>query len=178
MREMSAYTTVFTVWGHAMAQSVRGPRKKPVVSISIARHLRQRDRQAIEDGIYAFNVQATGIGNGRLLTLLLRDGRKRLRGGLLGHTWGGCLTVTHIWIHPAFRYQGHGTRLLSAAEAQGRARRCRASLLWTHSFQARGFYEQLGYRVVAHLSDYPFGHEQFCMRKTLRAPHASRRSRD
>jgi ribosomal protein S18 acetylase RimI-like enzyme len=147
------------------------------LTLSLDRRPKERDRQAIEDGLHAFNVEATGIGDGSLLTLFLRDGRKRLRGGLLGHTWGGCLTVTHLWIHPRFRNQGHGSRLLAAAESHARARRCRASVLSTHTFQARAFYERLGYRVVAELRDYPYGHGQYFMRKTLRAPRAKRHRR-
>jgi ribosomal protein S18 acetylase RimI-like enzyme len=137
------------------------------LALSISPKTSARHRHVIEEGLYAFNVQATGIDDGRELSILLRDARRRLCGGLLGHTWGGLLTVTALWVHPRHRGRGHGTRLLAAAETEGRKRRCKASVLATHSFQARSFYERFGYRVVAELSDTPYGHSQYWMRKLL-----------
>ena len=40
------------------------------------------------------------------------------------------------------------------------------------SFQARGFYEKLGYAVFGALEDYPIGHSRMFLRKTI-APAAS-----
>ena len=47
-----------------------------------------------------------------------------------------------------------------------RAQRHR-SLLSTFSFQARPFYEQLGYALIGTLEDYPEGHSLFFMTKRL-----------
>jgi len=37
----------------------------------------------------------------------------------------------------------------------------------TFDFQARGFYERLGYEAFAELQDFPRGHSRFFMKKTL-----------
>jgi hypothetical protein len=37
----------------------------------------------------------------------------------------------------------------------------------TYSFQARGFYERLGYTVFGTINDYPPGHSRFFLTKTL-----------
>ena len=50
-----------------------------------------------------------------------------------------------------------------------RARGCRHARLDTFDFQARTFYEQLGYRVYAELPDFPEGHRQFHLIKELAA---------
>jgi len=41
--------------------------------------------------------------------------------------------------------------------------------LETHSYEARPFYEKLGYEVFAALEDYPPGHTKFYLRKQLAA---------
>ena len=59
-----------------------------------------------------------------------------------------------------------GTR----AEAEAIRRGCLGAWLDTFSFQARGFYERLGYAVFGALADYPPGHDRFFMQKPLVPP--------
>ena len=51
------------------------------------------------------------------------------------------------------------------AEQEARRRGCRYAQLTTYSFQARGFYEKLGYSVVGQMDDYPPGRRSLWMRK-------------
>ena len=65
------------------------------------------------------------------------------------------------------RGQGLGTRLLQRAEAIARARGCGNALLDTFEYQARPFYEKLGYRLFGTLDGYPPGYRQFYLTKAL-----------
>jgi RimJ/RimL family protein N-acetyltransferase len=65
----------------------------------------------------------------------------------------------------AQRGQGYGRRLLALAEQAAQERGCRYAQLTTYSFQARGFYEKAGYRVVGALTDYPPGETYYWLRK-------------
>jgi GNAT superfamily N-acetyltransferase len=65
------------------------------------------------------------------------------------------------------RGQGYGKRLLQAAEKEARTQGCRGVFLSTFSFQARPFYERLGYEVFGELPDNPAGHSLYFMKKTL-----------
>jgi ribosomal protein S18 acetylase RimI-like enzyme len=49
------------------------------------------------------------------------------------------------------------------------ARGCIGVWLDTYAFQARGFYEKLGYEVFGTLADHPRGGGRFFMRKLLAA---------
>jgi hypothetical protein len=53
------------------------------------------------------------------------------------------------------------------AEHAAYDRGCRRARLDTFDFQARNFYERLGYVVYARLDGFPTGHEQLHMQKTL-----------
>jgi hypothetical protein len=60
-----------------------------------------------------------------------------------------------------------GRRLLEAIEDEARKRGCRWAHLDTFSYQARPFYERLGYELFATLDDYPPGHQRFFLKKPL-----------
>jgi ribosomal protein S18 acetylase RimI-like enzyme len=62
-----------------------------------------------------------------------------------------------------------GRALLRATEAEAVRRGCTQVVLWTHSFQAPAFYEQLGYARQATVPHYPNGHAQYLYLKSLRS---------
>lgn len=121
----------------------------------------------LDDAIHAFNVAETGIDDGRLLAILLRDQDGALYAGLHGHTWGGCCDIKVLWIAPGYRGIGLGSRLLRAAEREAARRGCAQVVLSSHSFQAPGFYEKHGYRRLAAVDSYPAGHANIVLIKRL-----------
>lgn len=104
------------------------------------------------------------------LALSVRDETGQLTGGLLGATIWGWLSMDALWVDDALRGQGIGAALVRAAEDAARRRGCTRARLDTFDFQARAFYERLGYRVYAQLDGFPAGHVQFHMWKELDAP--------
>lgn len=103
------------------------------------------------------------------LAVLLRDESGAVIGGLVGVTGWSWLYTQNLAVPPALRGTGWGTRLLHAAEAEARARGCIGARLDTYTFQARGFYEKQGYRVVGAIPDCPPGQTRFTMIKRLDA---------
>ncbi len=61
------------------------------------------------------------------------------------------------------------------AEQEARDRGYAGVFLDTFTFQARPFYERLGYSVFATIEDYPPGHSRFMLSKRLDADAAERR---
>jgi GNAT superfamily N-acetyltransferase len=117
--------------------------------------------------LYDFNTATTGIDDGAMLIVSLRDEPGRLIGGLYGWTWGGCAFVDLLWVDERHRRTGLGGRLLASAEQEARARGCTQVLLSTHGFQAPGFYAALGYRETGRYEDYPTGSYQVQLAKRL-----------
>jgi ribosomal protein S18 acetylase RimI-like enzyme len=129
----------------------------------------RRDIQFLEERIDEHNIGHTGITDARLLAILLRDDYDEIIGGLYGWTWGGCCEVQTLWVHERWRSKGLGTQLMTAAEAEARARGATQMVLSTHSFQGPEFYRRLGFVEVGRVENYPEGHSSIYLRKTLLA---------
>jgi ribosomal protein S18 acetylase RimI-like enzyme len=121
----------------------------------------------LEDRLYEFNSQATGIFGALSISVVGRDAQGEIVAGLCGHTWGRCCEIRQVWVHEKHRGQGLGRRLLELTETEARRRECFQIVLSTYSFQAPEFYRKLGFEIVASLHDYPLGHQHLQLRKFL-----------
>jgi N-acylglucosamine-6-phosphate 2-epimerase len=124
------------------------------------------DTQRVYDGLLATDP----LGQPRRyapLVVSLRDEDSQLRGAVLASTVWNWLSIDALWVDPRLRRLGHGRRLIVHAERLARGRGCTRARLDTFDFQARMFYERLGYSVYAELDDFPVGHVQFHMQKTF-----------
>jgi GNAT superfamily N-acetyltransferase len=77
------------------------------------------------------------------------------------------LHIHLLYVTESMRGTGIGRDLMRQAEEEARRRQCTASWLDTFSFQARGFYERLGYILFGTIEDYPPGHSRFFLKKSL-----------
>jgi GNAT superfamily N-acetyltransferase len=138
------------------------------LAFPVSPHPPAGDVQFLEDQINAFNVARTGIEDGGLLSIFVRDDSGAMLAGLYGWTWGGACEIRFLlWVREDVRGQGYGARLLKAAEQEALARGCRTVVLSTHTFQAPGFYQKFGYQVAGAFEAYPRGHRQLFLQKTL-----------
>ena len=147
-----------------MESSVEGTME---YKVEIEKKPKKQDVAIVHDGLMAHIKSAAVDGNYKKLTIFLRDATDAVVGGLLGETCWNWLYVDTLWVDHRLRHQGHATELMIAAEAEALARGCKHSFLDTFSFQARPFYEGLGYEVFGVLEDYPGENKKFFMRKTL-----------
>jgi GNAT superfamily N-acetyltransferase len=103
----------------------------------------------------------------RPLGLLVRDDAGSVVGGLWGWSELGRFFVQLLFLPERRRHAGLGSELMARAEAVARARRCRVIWLDTFSFQARPFYERLGFSCFGALADYPPGGARYFLVKPL-----------
>jgi GNAT superfamily N-acetyltransferase len=123
--------------------------------------------QLLEEKLYEYNVQASGIDDGQYLSIILRDDAGEVIAGLYGWTWGQACEIRSLWVNAAQRGQGLGAAILEAAEHEARRRGCTQVILNTHSFQAPEFYKARNYQVIGEYPDYPVGHALILLKKTL-----------
>ena len=130
-------------------------------------------RAFLTDRIYEFNAKATGYFDGLLLAGCIRNEAGEVIAGFNGHTWGGCCELSHVWVDEPYRGQGLGAMLLRSAEAEAVARGCAQVVLATHSFQAPGFYERMGYERKYAIEGRPKGYADIIYVKILRGSPTS-----
>jgi GNAT superfamily N-acetyltransferase len=122
-------------------------------------------RGLILSGLADFNVDKAGPGHHRSICILVRDEESEAVGGLWGVTAYDWLLVELLFVPKSLRGRGTGAALIQRAEEEARERGCIGAWLDTFSFQARGFYEKLGYQLVGTIPDHPIGGARHFMMK-------------
>jgi len=118
-------------------------------------------------GLVAYNGSKVGDAKYRKLVVMVRDGAGEICGGLIGKISRGWLHVEILWLAESLRGQGLGTAVLATAESEAIRCGCTDCHLDTFTFQARGFYEKLGYAVFGELEEFPPGESRFFLKKRL-----------
>jgi len=118
--------------------------------------------EALEEALYTYNAERTGHTDGAGLAFVADDNGERI-GAVAGYTWAGMAELRQVWVREDWRGHDLGRRLMEAALAEARVRGCRTVFLATYEFQARGFYETLGFACVAEIPEKPPGHSEFVL---------------
>jgi GNAT superfamily N-acetyltransferase len=128
------------------------------------------DEAMVVRGLLAFNEVRLGPADDQPVKFVVRDSDGNIVGGLLGHTRWRWMYIAKLWVDEGLRGQGVGRRLMEAAEELARSRGCTDVSLDTFDFQARPFYEKLGYELFGTLEGYPPESRQYYLRKSLGQP--------
>tara|TARA_R110002124_G_scaffold109676_9_gene262824 strand:- start:4544 stop:4975 length:432 start_codon:yes stop_codon:yes gene_type:complete len=131
----------------------------------------EADRTVIVDGLLEFNAAASGRPRTakKDLAVLLQDDAGATLGGLWGEIYSDWLFIELLYVPQGLRGQNLGSRLMAHAEAHARAQNLTGIWLDTYSFQARPFYEKLGFTVVGEIPDMPPGGARYFLSKPLRS---------
>lgn len=124
-------------------------------------------REQIVAPLVQYNESKAGPSEYRPLVVALQDASGQVVGGMWGATGYGWLFTQLLAVPESARGQGVGKRLMQLAEQEALARGCHSAWLDTHEFQARGFYERLGYVCFGELQNYPRGFSRIFLQKSL-----------
>jgi GNAT superfamily N-acetyltransferase len=136
--------------------------------------IRETERPSLESYqqglavLRAFTGKAAGAPDNRDFALLITaPGEAAVLGGLWGQSRWGAFHVDMIVVPEALRGMGVGTHLMARAEAEARERGCHLMWLDTYAFQARPFYERLGFEVFGQMDGPAPFYPRWFMRKRL-----------
>lgn len=125
----------------------------------------QADRAAVVAPLRAYNISRAGDPLIRPVAVLLTNELGDHVGGL----WGRCaydwLFVELLAVPEEHRGGGYGKSLMQRGEEIARADGCIGIWLDTYEFQARGFYEKLGFDIFGTLDDHPIGQKRYFLQK-------------
>jgi GNAT superfamily N-acetyltransferase len=102
-------------------------------------------------GMKVFNNAAVPDLNAHKIVATVRDDDAQIVGGVIGALAGDSMYLEVVWTSSSIRGTGFGCRLMRTAEAEAKRLGAREAWLYTMSFQAKPFYEKLGYKQFAEL---------------------------
>ncbi|OBZ92682.1 acetyltransferase [Pararhizobium polonicum] len=142
--------------------------KTPLIDI-ISENPAPEHRAAIVTALDEYNKANKGpIEDKADFAILIRDpDTHKVVGGLYGVDGYGWAFVKYLVIPDRYRGQGLGSRLIAEAETIARARGYLGVWLDTFEFQARPFYEKLGYEVFGELEGGPNAIPRYFLKKRL-----------
>ena len=123
--------------------------------------------QTVRAALRAFNRAAVDKPERHHFNVVLRDDLGCVQGGLIASVNFDVMLIEDLFVEEAFRRGGHGAKLVALAEAEGRARGARRVCVSTFSWQARPFYEKLGFRVFGELPYRNGAHVLYWLTKPL-----------
>lgn len=124
-------------------------------------------KKTIGKGLSAHNKAASGSYNASDFVAGVRDAKGDLRGGFWVEVYYESAFLKWAWVDPRLQRKGLGRALMAACEDEARRRGARNLWLDTFSFQARPFYEKLGYRLFGTLKMGRAGVERYFLSKDL-----------
>ncbi|AAZ25904.1 GNAT family N-acetyltransferase [Colwellia psychrerythraea] len=131
----------------------------------------QEDLKALSVGIGSYNKDylpdEVGFEKDTKFAVIAKDANGKVLGGIRANAFWNYCTIELLWLSEETRGLGLGTNLMEAAENFAKDRGFGYMRTETLSFQAKPFYEKLGYKVFGELPDYPKGHTTYCLVKKL-----------
>lgn len=125
------------------------------------------DLDRIGKNLTAFNDADVGPSERRPLAVVVRDDTGQVVAGISGYTGWGWLYVQWLWVAEDMRGRALAGRMLSAAEAEAKARGCHGAYIDTFNPHALHVYTRAGYSVFGTLADFPPGRTRSFLSKAL-----------
>jgi len=106
---------------------------------------------ALMAGMKAFNNAAVPNIASHKIVAAIRDDAGKVVGGVIGRLAGDSVYMEIVYNDASVRGTGLGAKMMGLVEAEAKRLGAREAWLYTMSFQARPFYEKLGYAQFAEL---------------------------
>lgn len=141
------------------------------MNIEITTTPNEEDAKTISQGIIDFNTSKVPdlepIEKEVRFFTFARDRNSNIIGGIRAVCFWNTLHIELLWLSEHHRGKGAGKKLIKAAESFAKENDCEKVFVETTSWQARPFYEKLGYKHMATLNNRPKGHASHYLTKDL-----------
>ena len=127
----------------------------------------QRVAKIIGANLKEFNESQVGPYEFKPFTIHITNDSEDIIGGLTGDIFDKICLFQLLWVHENERQKGLGTELFKKLEEFARNNGCEIIQLKTAEFQAKQFYEKMGFTVVATLPNSFKGYTGYFMRMNL-----------
>lgn len=124
-------------------------------------------RPLIKKGLLAFNHPFLGEWRDQTFTIYAENEDADIVGGICGSYANDYMKIEWVWIDEQYRGQGLGRKIFNQLHDLALAKNCKYIDLETLEFQAKDFYEKLGFKLIATLPNWVGGYDAYIMRKFL-----------
>ena len=128
----------------------------------------EMDNAVVREGIIASNEKIIGERD-KTFSIFLKNDLGKVFGGIQAFLDTESVYIDVLWVEESLQKQGHGTKLLDAAEREAIKNGCVFSLVDTWDFQAEEFYLKNGYERLGEVKNYWHGHSKIFLRKRLQS---------
>ena len=131
-------------------------------------HLDKSKQQLLIAGLESHTKESSAPSFQRdRINWLVYEKHERLIGALTADVLWDWIYIDELWVDRDYRGTGIGKKLMNKAEEYAISRNMTGLWLWTQSWQAPKFYDQLGYKEFTRFDDFPKGHCQIGFRKQV-----------
>lgn len=127
----------------------------------------QRVGKIIGENLKKFNESKIGAYHFKPFSIYITNDEENIIGGLKGEIFEKVCMIQTVWVHEAERKRGLGSMLFKKLEEFAKESTCKIIQLDSAEFQAKQFYEKIGFSVVATLPENFKGYTTYILRKIL-----------
>lgn len=124
-------------------------------------------KDTLQNGLHAYNLSSVPGAVWKEIAVTVRDDNDAVHGGVIAYVFEDNCYIDTVWNDDAARGKGFGAEMVRMAEDEARRLGARGVWLYTTNFQAKPFYEKLGYRQFAELQWPGSALKRHFMRKAL-----------
>ncbi len=142
------------------------------MNIEITTNPNEEDAKILSNGIIDFNnfkiPELEPIESEVEFFVFAKNKNGNVIGGIRATCFWNTMHIELLWLSNDNRGKGIGKELIKSAEKYAKENNCEKAFVETTSWQAKPFYEKVGYKHMATLNDGPKGHASHYLPKDLK----------
>lgn len=121
------------------------------------------EEKTLKRGLRDYNYEQLGE-RGAHFSIIAKN-NELVIGGLIIEKCSDAFYIKTLWVHDSFKKQGIGSKLLTMLDGEAENQNIPKIFTDTYTFQARGFYEKHGFKVIGIIREYILGYDKIYLKK-------------